>query len=236
MNSTSGPEKETLDYILTRTSPQVSEYIKSIEWKTYFQYKPDPIINSFSPYATIKSGNTTITVKGDHIDSVAVPIISMIKENIKSTDRCRVLRNGSEMLCQSPKLNEGWGEPKILSPVRVILMFKMDGIIVTDKNDHKFYLDYYPDPIYHEFVAVKTVYLDDGLLRMSGENLITLYHTDIVVSEDYKVPCSILDDKNFDSITCEIMRHDRLFVENQIHHSVNISVGNIRFRLVFFDE
>ena len=226
--------------IYTGDAPPLKDEFSSVQWSEYFQYKANPTIHSYEPTATIKSGNTSIMVTGANLDSVAHPRIlvtalsDITKEEVRIEGKCQVREKGTRMICWTPPIRDPIAPPRRLVPIVSRLSFVLDGVknysTTAMSAPHKSQLIYFPDPTYHKWTEVRTVYLEEPILKIEGKDLASEYPIEIRINEMYRVPCNTTDSKATDAIYCLITYNEHIFKDNGKEHAVLIRVGRISFR------
>jgi hypothetical protein len=208
-----------------------------MDWGEFFEYKPNPTIESFGPNSTIKSGNTNITVNGKNLNSVSNPRIQVTAvsdfnrhHSIQVEGQCWVNPSGTQMTCQTPSLSRT--NPPIDYSVSkdTQLVFIMDGVTNTGLSNRFSRLIYFRDPVFHHFdKGVQQVWYEEPDLTINGKDLRISYPIDIRISEHY-IPCNITKSNTFDAIKCRIYDINRkIWAVDDRQHPVTIKVGNISF-------
>ncbi|KAL1426124.1 hypothetical protein MTO96_018507 [Rhipicephalus appendiculatus] len=113
-------------------------FVQDGDSSSLFTYRPDPEINDISPKTATFKGNTTITVRGAHLDSVYKPVMvtRVTSLNHKRHEYirkvCRAVEGGQRMLCPVASLKDSTVisaaqlEAHLL-PILVQVKFEMDG-------------------------------------------------------------------------------------------------------------
>ncbi|XP_037578446.1 hepatocyte growth factor receptor-like isoform X1 [Dermacentor silvarum] len=140
-------------------------FVPADNLSSLFTYKPNPEINDISPKTATFNGNSTVVVRGAHLDSVAVPtMVTRVtsldhkrQEYIRKV--CRGVASGTRMLCPVASLKESTVisarqlEAHLL-PILVQVRFEMDGLHLpnrTDASEGHFNFVYRPSPRFDRF-------------------------------------------------------------------------------------
>ncbi|KAH7948540.1 hypothetical protein HPB52_024104 [Rhipicephalus sanguineus] len=140
-------------------------FVQDGDSSSLFTYRPDPEINDISPKAATFKGNSTIVVRGAHLDSVYEPVMVTRVTSINHKRHeyirkvCRVVEGGERMLCPVASLKDSTVispaqlEAHLL-PILVQVKFEMDGLHLpnrTDASEGHFNFVYRPSPRFDRF-------------------------------------------------------------------------------------
>ncbi|CAG2115732.1 unnamed protein product, partial [Medioppia subpectinata] len=178
-----------------KTSIEKNEFMSAMVWSEFFEYRPNPRINSFEPNSTIKSGDTNITVSGVNLNSVANPRIKVNaffgfdkQKRVEMEGQCWVNPLGTQMTCQTPDLNTTTPRLDITVSKETKLNFIMDGVDNTGLNGRLSRLIYYPDPTFHSFKdGLQVVWYEEPDLTIGGKDLHISYPIKILISS-HQIP------------------------------------------------
>ncbi|VDM40546.1 unnamed protein product [Toxocara canis] len=162
---------------------QVDRSIRILQRK--FEYRRDPVVRSIFPTSTFESGGRLINVEGENLDSVLAPkmyiasVSHSMQESISTLGDCEV-RNGSRMVCLSPRSNL----PPNFSPStysRWPVGFLMDNVQSVRNLGARIQITVVPDP---QFVPLKGVHVHrpDQLFLIEGNHL-----SHAATADDYQI-------------------------------------------------
>lgn len=140
-------------------------FVQDGDSSSLFTYRPDPEITDISPKTATFKGNTTIVVRGVHLDSVYEPVMvtRLTSLNHKRHEYirkvCRAVEGGERMLCPVSSLKDSTVispaqlEAHLL-PILVQVKFEMDGLHLPNRPDASeghFNFVYRPSPRFDRF-------------------------------------------------------------------------------------
>ncbi|XP_048252832.1 hepatocyte growth factor receptor-like [Haliotis rufescens] len=211
--------------------------------KSNFLYLPDPVITDIDPARAFVSGGRRITVKGQHLNSVAHPQIGGIDNNVvlKRSEECDVTDGGNVMICNAIDVSEALStSPSEKLPVGIKIFFIMDGVknlsqsVFPNARARISNFQYYLDPKFHKFTGDSHIYyfpVTERHLQIEGEYLDLILHP-----SEFKVmvgssPCNVTEVKATSLSCIPINKPDSVSEskEGQVAHLVTIDVGYLHF-------
>lgn len=140
-------------------------FVQEKDWTPLFTYRPDPEIDDISPKTATFKGNSTVVVRGAHLDSVHLPtMVTRVtsldhkrQEYIRKV--CHIAAGGQRMVCPVASLKESTViSPAQLEahslPILVQVKFEMDGLHLpkrTNASEGHFNFVYRPSPHFDRF-------------------------------------------------------------------------------------
>ncbi|UJR25877.1 hypothetical protein I4U23_007227 [Adineta vaga] len=155
-------------------SIQVNNNSWQIE-KTYFQCRTDPIISDWYPKKSILSGGFKLTVNGQHLDVVQMPMMKFVY-NISDYEFISLCESisSSQMICLSPAIDKNLG---LNPPIDLDVTFFMDNIKIIPDNNILTIID---DPIYYPFKDYIQEINSTNIIKFQGANLDVTHSMDLI--------------------------------------------------------